>query len=202
MELPHRLLPSLPPQTQGTTPLTYPYSEDTSAPPAPAPDAEYPNCQYGTDRTDCGPHQPPPPPAASPPPLPAGSGFVGPTCLLWIGAFLATAGLVVRSMGLFGAQLWSTMPEGMHGRMRGLSQPGGAPWRFRLCAFRVAGAPRHSMLIIVLLLLQLRGTVGHFCATLLVQAAAIASADAVASADADADHPRQSRRRGHGGGYA
>ena len=50
MELPHRLLPSLPPQTQGTTPLTYPYSEDTSAPPAPAPDAEYPNCQYGTDR--------------------------------------------------------------------------------------------------------------------------------------------------------
>ena len=52
-------------------------------------------------------------------------------CLLSIGVFLATAGLVVRSMGLFRAQLCSTMREGMHGAsgsMRGLSQPGGAPW--------------------------------------------------------------------------
>eukprot|EP00900_Chrysochromulina_parva_P007009 jgi/Chrpa1/16309/Chrysochromulina_OHIO_Genome00025130-RA len=52
--------------------------------------------------------------------------------LLSIGVLLTTAGLAVRSMGLFRALLWCTMREGVQdesGGMRGLSQPAGAPWR-------------------------------------------------------------------------
>ena len=135
----------------GFATCAYPPSTPPPSPPPP----------YATDRANRGLHLPLPPPAASLPPLPAGSGFVGLTCLLWIGVFSATAGLVVLSMGLFGAQLRSTMPEGMHWRMRGQSQPGGVPWRSWLCAIRVAGAPRHSMLTFVLLLLQLSGAMGQ-----------------------------------------
>jgi hypothetical protein len=54
--------------------------------------------------------------------------------LLSIGVLLTTAGLAVRSMGLFRALLWRTMREGMQGAswsMRGLSQSGGAPWSMR-----------------------------------------------------------------------
>ena len=53
--------------------------------------------------------------------------------LVFLWRRMATAdGLVVRSMGLFRALLWITMREGTQnasGSMRGLSQPGGAPWR-------------------------------------------------------------------------
>ena len=62
-----------------------------------------------------------------------------------------------------------------------------ASGRKRLCAIRV-GAPRHSMLTCMLLLLQLSGAVGQLCTILLATATATAAADTDAERAASAAH--------------
>ena len=102
--------------------------------------AEYANC-FGTECWNCGPRHPLPPPADSLHPLPAGTGVVGLTFLLSTGIFLATmAGLIVWSMRLVDRVMQEEMQDAS-GIMRGLSQPGGGPWRFWSCAIRI-GAVR------------------------------------------------------------
>jgi hypothetical protein len=104
--------------------------------------AEYANC-FSTECCNCGPRHPLPAPADSLHPLPAGTGVVGLTFLLSIGIFLATtAGLIEWSMRLVNTQLWwRCKMQDASGIMRGLSQPGGGPWRFWSCVIRV-GAVR------------------------------------------------------------
>ena len=66
-----------------------------------------------------------------------------------------------------------------------LHTPASGRARNQLCAIRV-GAPRHSMLTCMLLLLQLSGAVGQLCTILLIEATATAATDADAERAASA----------------
>jgi hypothetical protein len=75
-----------------------------------------------------------------------------------------------------------------------LYTPASGRARNRLCAIQV-GAPRHSMLTCMLLLLQLSGAVGQLCTILLIEATATAATDADAERAASAANGLSERGR-------